>query len=69
MLSLAFLAKGFKNTEENIVNNPIVYLQQWRLPNQVVQRDTHNFMRFLFYFWSFAKIANIKVLTPISHYL
>ena len=59
MLSLAFLAKGFKNTEENIVNNPIVYLQQWRLPNQVVQRDTHNFMRFLFYFWSFEGYRDI----------
>jgi type I restriction enzyme R subunit len=33
-----------------------------------MQRDAHDFMRFLF-FCSFAEIANIKVLTPIPHYL
>ena len=27
------------------------------------QRDAHDFMRFLFYFWSFAKIADIYFLS------
>ncbi|MEA3487379.1 MAG: transposase, partial [Thermodesulfobacteriota bacterium] len=31
-----------------------------------VQRDAHDFMRFLFCFRSFAKIADIKALTQIS---
>ncbi|MEA3415371.1 MAG: hypothetical protein U9R02_04310 [Thermodesulfobacteriota bacterium] len=45
----------------------IEYPGAWyHVMNRGVQRDAHDFMRFLFCFRSFAKIADIKALTQIS---
>ena len=36
--------------------------------NSMVQRDAHDFMRFSFYFWSFAEIADIYFLWFIKFF-
>ena len=33
----------------------------------LIQRDAHDFMRFLFYFWSFGEIADMYFFWVIAH--